>query len=65
MPEKTEAQKKAQKKYMEKFTVARIRMVKENYVRMQEHAKSMGESINGFVNRAVVETINKDNSESR
>lgn len=60
MPEKTEAQKKAQQKYMEKFAVARVRMEREKYDRVQAHAESKGESVNGFINRAINETMERE-----
>lgn len=62
MPEKTEAQKRAQKTYMKKFAVARVRMEKEQYERVQAHATAHGESVNGFINRAIGETIERDNA---
>lgn len=70
MSEKTEAQKRAQKKYMEKFMVARVRMEKEKYECIQAHAETQGESVNGFINRAISETMERDSgthdpSESR
>lgn len=60
MPEKTEAQKKAQKKYMEKFMVAQVRMEREKYERVQAHAEAQGESVNGFINRAIDHQISQD-----
>lgn len=60
MPEKTEAQKKAQQKYMEKFAVARVRMEREKYEQVQAHAESKGESVNGFINRAINETMERE-----
>lgn len=60
MPEKTEAQKKAQQKYMEKFAVARVRMEREKYDLVQAHAESKGESVNGFINRAITETMERE-----
>lgn len=60
MPEKTEAQKKAQKKYMEKFMVAQVRMERAKYERVQAHAEAQGESVNGFINRAVSETMERE-----
>lgn len=60
MPEKTEAQKKAQQKYMEKFAVARVRMERSRYERVQAHAESKGESVNGFINRAINETMERE-----
>ena len=60
MAEKTEAQKRAQKKYMEKFMVARVRMERDRYGTIQAHAESCGESVNGFINRAIDETMQRD-----
>ena len=57
MPEKTDAQKKAQKKYMEKFMVAQVRMEREKYGRIQAHAAVQGESVNSFINRAIDQTM--------
>ena len=52
MPTKTEAQKKAQRKYME--NVATIEII-------QAHAEAHSESVNGFINRAISETMERDN----
>ena len=61
MGEKTEAQKKAQQKYMERFAVARVRMDRERYDAVQAHAEARSESVNGFINRAITETMERDN----
>ena len=63
IPEKTEAEKKAQKKYMSKFTIINVRMEPEKKQRLQDHAGSCGESVNEFVNRAIDETIERDSTE--
>ena len=60
MAEKTEAQKRAQKAYMEKFAVARVRMERETYEIVQAHAEAHGESVNGFINRAIAEAMERD-----
>ena len=60
MPEKTEAQKRAQKAYMEKIAVARVRMDREKYEAVQAHAEARSESVNGFINRAIEETMQRD-----
>lgn len=60
MPEKTAAQKRAQKNYMDKFAVARVRMDKHHYEEVQKHAEDRGESVNGFINRAIDETMERD-----
>ena len=63
-PEKTEAQKRAQKTYMGKFARAEIRVDPEKQERIQEHAAGQGESVNAFVNRAIDETMERDKEES-
>ena len=60
MGEKTAAQKKAQQKYMEKFSVARVRMDHERYERVQAHAEARGESVSAFINRAIDQAIAQD-----
>lgn len=60
LAEKTEAQKKAQQKYMDKFAVARVRMERDKYEQVQEHAERKGESVNSFINRAINETIERE-----
>lgn len=50
MPEKTEAQKRAQKNYMDKFVRVEIRMTAEQREEVQAHAEAQGESTNGFIN---------------
>lgn len=60
MPEKTQAQKKAQKKYMERFAIARVRLPIDKYGQIQSHAEAQGESVNGFITRAIDETIERD-----
>lgn len=61
MAEKTDAQKRAQKTYMEKFAVARVRMEHDQYDRVQAHAGARSESVNGFINRAIREAMERDN----
>lgn len=60
MPERSEALKKAQQKYMEKFSIARIRMEREQYERLQAHAAAVGESVNAYVNEAIIQRIERD-----
>ena len=62
MGERTKALKKAQQKYMEKFAVARVRMGREKYEIVQAHAEAHSESVNGFINRAIDETMERDKS---
>lgn len=63
MPEKTEAQKKAQKDYMGKFARVEIRVTPEKQRMIQAHAAKKGESVNGFINRAVEETMEREKEE--
>lgn len=58
---KTEAEIRAQKKYMEKFCEVKVRMTTERRAEVQEHAASMRESTTAFINRAIDETIDRDN----
>ncbi len=60
MPEKTPAQKRAQKNYMEKFARVEIRMTMAERTDIQAHAEALGESVNGFINRAIREQIKRD-----
>ena len=49
MAERSKALKKAQQKYMERFSVARIRMEREKYETVQEYAEGKGVSVNALV----------------
>ena len=62
MPEKTDAQKRAQKKYMERFKELRVRVDYERETLIKAHAESTGESINAFINRAIDETMERDHA---
>lgn len=63
MAEKTDAQKRAQKTYMSKFSRVEIRMLPEKQKKIQDHAESNGESVNGFINRAIDEQMERDQAE--
>lgn len=60
MAEKTEAQKRAQRAYMEKFIRVEIRMTPEDRKTALAHAESRGESMSAFINRAIAETAEWD-----
>lgn len=60
MAETKESLKKAQRKYMEKFVVARVRMEPDRYEVVKAHAEAHSESVNGFINRAISETMERD-----
>ncbi|NBI83984.1 hypothetical protein D3Z48_18320 [Clostridiaceae bacterium] len=61
MSEKTAAQKKAQKAYMQKFARVELRMTLQNRESVQAHAAARGESVNAFINRAIRNQIERDN----
>lgn len=57
----SKAQQKAVSKYMkENYDEVKIRMPKGKKAKIKAYADSKGESINGFVNRAIDETMNND-----
>lgn len=64
MPEKTEAQKRAQKKYMSSFVEIKVRMTPEKRSIIQDHARAMGESTTVFINRAIDQTMAQEAIES-
>lgn len=64
MAEKTEAQKRAQKKYMASFVEIKVRMTPEKRSAIQAHAKAMGESATVFTNRAIDQTMSRDDSKA-
>lgn len=65
MSNKTQAQKKAQQKYMDQFTIARVRMRPDDHEKMKVHAESIGESVNSFMVRAITETMERDNIKNK
>ena len=57
----TEAQKRATRKYItEKTDEIKVHTPKGEKPLIKEHAKAMNESLNGFVNRAIRETMERD-----
>ena len=57
----SKAQQKAVAKYMkENYDVYQIRMAKGKKATIQEHAEQHGESLNAFINRAITETMERD-----
>lgn len=60
----SKAQQKATTKY-KKTNYGEIKLLispKEKKEEIQAHANTMGESMNGFVNRAIIETMERDNA---
>lgn len=62
MAEKTEAQKRAQKAYMSRFVRVEVRMTPERRAEVQAHAQAQGESTTAFINRAIDEAMERDNT---
>ena len=57
----TDAQARANKKYQDSTDEIRVRTAKGNKQIICDHAISRGETIGQFVNRAIFETIERDN----
>ena len=59
----SKAQQKAVSKYMkENYDVYQIRIPKGQKETIKAHAEARSESVNGFVNRAISETMERDNN---
>lgn len=60
MSEKTAAQKRAQKKYMESKATIQIVTSDERRRQIKAHAEARAESVNAFINRAIDETMARE-----
>ena len=58
----SEAQRRANDKWREKFDEIRFRVPKGQKTWIQNHAIAQGESVNAFVNRAIQEAMERDNA---
>ena len=59
----SKAQQKAVSKYMKNnYDEIKVRVEKGRKAQIQAHAEVQGESVNGFVNRAIAETMERDQS---
>ena len=57
----SKAQQRAVSKYMkENYDVYQVRMPKGRKAEIKAHAEARGESVNGFITRAIDETIERD-----
>jgi predicted HicB family RNase H-like nuclease len=57
----SKAQQKAVTKYMrENYDEVKVRMNKGRKAVIQAHAEARGESVNGFIKRAIDETMERD-----
>ncbi len=63
MSPKSQQQREAADKYLkEKVDTIVTRVPKGRKAIVQAHAEARGESVNGFVNRAISETMERDNA---
>ena len=58
----SESQLRASRKYDAKFERLYIRITPESKAMVDQHAKKMNESVNAFIQRAIAETIERDNA---
>lgn len=57
----SKAQQKAVNKYIKQnYDRINVNIEKGKKVKLQAHAKERGESLNGFINRAIDETVERD-----
>lgn len=56
----TEAQARAHKRYISRFVEVKVRMDPDRRESIKAHADARGESVNGFINRAIDETMARD-----
>ena len=62
----TKAQQKAVSKYMkENYEDLKVRVKKGQRDIIKAHAEREGESLNGFINRAIQETIERDKENNK
>lgn len=58
---KSDANRRAVAKYKkENYDQIQLRVPKGDKDRLKQHAESQGESLNGFINRAISQTIQQD-----
>lgn len=57
MPEKTEAQKRAQKTYMEKFARIELRLTVEQRDQIKARAAADGLSVNAWIGQTIEERL--------
>lgn len=61
----SKAQQKAVNKYMkENYDEIKVRVDKGRKDEIKAHADAQGESVNGFINRAISETMERDGGKS-
>ena len=60
----TEARKRANKKYNDRFVEIKVRVTPEKRSIIKDHADAMGESATAFINRAIDEAMERDKKSS-
>ena len=58
----SEARRRANDKWREKFELIQFRVPKGKKQVLQEHASQRGESLNGFLNRVVDQALSADDA---
>lgn len=59
----SKAQQKAVAKYMkDNYDEIKVRVAKGRKAELQAHAEKQGESLNGFIGRAIDEQVKRDNT---
>lgn len=62
----SEARRRANEKYNAKaYEEIKVRVSKGKKEIVQAHAEAIGASVNGFINRAIDEAMERDNNDSR
>lgn len=59
----SEARRRANKKYNDRFVEIKVRVTPEKRSIIKEHAEAMRESATAFINRAIDEAMKRDLSE--
>lgn len=59
----SEARRRANDKWRDKFELVQFRVPKGKKRVIQDHAAQCGESLNGFINRAVDQALSTDNKQ--
>ena len=56
----TEVRRRANKKYNDRFVEIKVRVTPEKRAIIKDHAEKMGESATAFINRAIDESMKRD-----
>ena len=59
----TKAHLEGNKRYLGTLDEIKVRVKKGRKEQIKAHAEMMGESVNGFINRAIDEAMERDNKE--